>query len=146
MNATLTAPYPLSRPKIHRLPAAWQVKPEPKIRVAINYPLVISCVGVFGLLVAAQLHKRPANVATGQISKLQSSTSHLIPAPVSDAMASVPVPGKPGQTIVLQDKSEIIIGQLTRIPSETEQITEIKPITEVDKSSGRELLSIISKY
>ena len=51
-----------------------------------------------------------------------------------------------GKTIILQGKNEAIIGQMARIPTENEQITEIKSASEVDNKAGRELLSIINKY
>ena len=53
---------------------------------------------------------------------------------------------KSGKIILLQGKSESIIGQLTKIPVENEQITEIKAVSDIDNGAGRELLSIISKY
>ena len=51
-----------------------------------------------------------------------------------------------GDTIILQGQNEQIIGQMARIPMENEQITEIRPASDVDNGAGRELLSIISKY
>jgi len=51
-----------------------------------------------------------------------------------------------GKTIVLKGVNESIIGQMARIPLENEQITEIKSVSDIDNSAGRELLSIINKY
>ena len=66
---------------------------------------------------------------------------------VGDAQAATGyVLPKPGSTITLQDKSGSIIGQMAKIPMESEPITEVKPIQNLDKGSKRELLSIISKY
>ncbi|MBY0406780.1 MAG: hypothetical protein K2Q01_03750, partial [Rickettsiales bacterium] len=74
--------------------------------------------------------------------------------PQTLALNTAPVPpaapgitdASQGQTIVLQGQNEAIIGQMARIPMENEQITEIKPASDVDNGAGRELLSIINKY
>jgi len=139
MNGTFSAPHTSSRPKIHRLPNL--PPPAPSRRILINYPLLLSCLAALGLLVMAQLHKRSSSDPADSIS----NASDILP-PVSDAQASVPSFDQPGQTMRFQDKDEVIIGRLARIPAQNEQITEIKPISEVDKDAGRELLSIISKY
>ncbi len=65
-----------------------------------------------------------------------------LPAPAADKMTDE----SKGKTINLQGKNESIVGQMARIPLENEQITEIKSVSDIDNSAGRELLSIINKY
>ncbi len=68
------------------------------------------------------------------------------PAPaVQEAMVTQEVPEK-SPLIVITGDAGTIVGQMARIPAENEQVTEIKSPSEVDKETGRELLSIIGKY
>lgn len=73
--------------------------------------------------------------------------AHVLPIEASKPVVSNQLTDESqGKTIILQGKNESIIGQMARIPLESEQITEIKSVSEVDNSTGRELLSIINKY
>lgn len=51
-----------------------------------------------------------------------------------------------GGTIVIKDDKQAIVGQMAKIPSQNQQITEIKSVSNVDNNIGRELLSIVGKY
>ena len=77
------------------------------------------------------------------------SVAHLEPSS-GDAMASIPdmqrLQTDTNQTIIIEGKSEAIVGQMAKIPSENGNIADIKTVSEVDNRAGRELLSIISKY
>ena len=83
---------------------------------------------------------------------VEPDNSSVIPTPFSDAQAApapslaLTQPEKNTSIIMLKDKSSVIVGQMARIPLENEQITEVKPINDVDNRGGRELLSIVGKY
>jgi hypothetical protein len=68
---------------------------------------------------------------------------------IGDAQAAVGTVDstKKANTIIsLHNNSDYIVGQMTKIPVENEQITEIRAANDIDNHAGRELLSIISKY
>jgi hypothetical protein len=175
MSTSITVPLTMSvsRPKVHRFPGAgparkpkkqrlpgflffWgavllaalamlslSVPQEPVVKAATMLPAV-AVVSNRILPVGSSL---PAPVHE----EVSSSGSSVLPA-ISDAQASTAplpvytVPEKSGSTIVLKDKSGVIVGQMARIPLENEQITEIKAINDVDNGGNRELLSIVGKY
>jgi hypothetical protein len=95
------------------------------------------------LFVATRLFSTP-HVGTVTV-----SVAHLEPSS-GDAMASIPdiqrFQSDTNQTIIIEGKSEAIVGQMAKIPSENGNIADIKTVSEVDNRAGRELLSIISKY
>lgn len=145
----------LSRPKIHRLP---NLKPAPKPAPVShwkafidNKPLVV-CVVLFALYfpVAHQINKAyapapvpsPVPVASLTPPKPLSGDYQGV---ISEAHASG-LPEDPNKTIVLKGDNQVIVGRMAKIPAQSEQITEIKNISNVDNDAGRELLSIISKY
>lgn len=66
--------------------------------------------------------------------------------PISLSESSLRPTRKVAKTIVLEGNNGTIVGQMARIPLENEQITEIKPLQDIDNVAGRELLSIINKY
>lgn len=73
---------------------------------------------------------------------------------IGDAQASVGTINRreSGQDaiIALHNHKDYIVGQMAKIPVDSDQITEVKPDIEpdnkVDKSMGRELLSIVNKF
>ena len=131
MSRSTTA-VPVSRPKIHRPPAFLTQKPKKSYsKAAIGAAAVLSLF----LAVSLAVHKMPSK---------QNEDEFEDPLPLSSAHASLVK--KSANTIALVDKSSGIIGQMAKIPAESEQIVEVKPTSEVDNNSARELLSIISKY
>lgn len=50
-------------------------------------------------------------------------------------------------TIVIKDDRQTIVGQMARIPViENKNGGDIRTVTNLDKNSGKELLSIVNKY
>lgn len=138
MNAKPIAVAPISRPKIHRLPKSRERRRAPALPLA-----VLTAVALTVMLLAAKkttdiLRRDPARAV-----RLEKPVANSL---VSDAAASMALPPRNSQTIVLKGSEGAIIGQMARIPLENEQITEIKAVSDVDNHAGRELLSIISKY
>ncbi len=138
-SATVTTP---SRPKVFRPPAPPPQKiatPSGNAKVVwLLCGLVLLALAVASVVVQKRAD-RPGSATAGKSPPADSDLSPI----VSDAAASSENSGK---TIVLQGPSGTIIGQLARIPGQTEQITEIKAVSDIDNDAGRELLSIISKY
>lgn len=136
-------------PKIHRLPRLPEREPTPVRAPSVESSAKSGKSWIFLILFAM--------VATISIKAIRQETlpadagageAQLAPA----AGGSVPDSTLPGglnkgtKTIMIQGKNEVIVGQLTKIPAQNEQITEVKSASEVDNNAGRELLSIISKY
>lgn len=171
MSAVLTSPLPgvaiSTRPKIHRLPAAAPRKLEPILpkKLFTALPYIVGGAVVLGLLAAIPPQHREQDLHVSKaatvpkISVTPEADTASAEKPAEAKMAMVDAKSAPvqavqpaakdetnGKTIVLQDKNDKIIGQMARIPAESEPITEIKSASEVDNNAGRELLSIINKY
>mgnify|MGYP006888296259 CR=1 FL=1 len=119
-----------SRPKVHRLPAL------PKRKAAKSLPstglLLMALVGITALALNQQLQY-------GQAS------AHV--APEANAISASTVSDqKTDNSIVIQGQNNAIVGQMAKIPSQSQKISEIKTVSNVDNSGGRDLLSIINKY
>ena len=166
--SSITSPSVIvSRPKVHRLPASSARRSVNKLN-KINYvvgAVTIIAVGVaflpFNKQVSNYSDKSPLPVATlppisihsqdaavEEPSILRDATNALSHT-IGDAQAAVgtAAPSKKASTIIsLHNNSDYIVGQMTKIPVENEQITEIRPANDIDNHAGRELLSIISKY
>ena len=69
---------------------------------------------------------------------------------VSEAQASsapsAPTVSKAPGAVVIQEDSGTIVGQLTKITPEAEQVTEIKTASTSGKSTSEDLLTIVGKY
>jgi hypothetical protein len=143
-----------TRPKVFRPPAALFAEPVasddmPRSPLSLVFPLGAGALLIAIFLIAIS-HQSPAPKAlTAQNAGPDMTLAEpriILSPPVAEAVtASLPVE-KQGKIIALQGQSGAIIGQMAKIPSENEQITEIRPVSEVDKNAGRELLSIVSKY
>jgi hypothetical protein len=133
---------PLSRPKIHRFPAAAS-RPSKFAFHPLLWRTGVA-IGAFAVVIAMIAHLMTLS-SSGNLSL--AGTLSAASMPVANAMAAVePIEKQNGNTIVISGKSGTIVGQMARIPAQNEQITEVKPVTEVDNRGGRDLLSIIGKY
>ena len=130
MNPAIAMNHAASRPKVHRLPAL------PKRKAAKSLPstglLLMALVGITALALNQQLQY-------GQAS------AHVAPE-ASAISASTVSDQKTDNSIVIQGQNNAIVGQLAKIPSQSQKISEIKTVSNVDNSGGRDLLSIINKY
>jgi hypothetical protein len=145
MNLNAASSVISPRPKVHRLPGHL-LRPAKKpsaaglIFLKSGTMLAVIFMVFIGLSqIIPQLSATQGSVAQ----TLQVSAS----IPVAEVMVATlrPEKSKDG-TIVIVGQSGSIIGRLAKIPAQNEQITEIKPVSEVDNKAGRELLSIINKY
>lgn len=141
MNGSLErSPTPtLSRPKIHRLPVN---KPLPVPRVSIAFPRPVFLpftVAVTALFAVFAIQK--------QVTHLSGAThaAPFLPPVIVDANASVLPAEKSPETLIFAGASGTIVGRFAHVPSDVSQITEVHPITSIDKEAARELLSIISR-
>jgi hypothetical protein len=146
---------PGSRPKVGRLPklppAAQACPPRARLRNTGFYFMV--WLGLFAALFAGSLLiKRSSSISLQAIevppvvvTPSSSFADSGLPGAISDAQAAA-LTEKSSNTILLQDKGSMIIGQMAKIPAENEHITEVKPGSDIDNNTGRELLSIVSKY
>jgi len=128
---------PLSRPKIHRLPAA--PSRHSKKPAQVNVPLLIALALGVTLIAASHL-----------ISKDYTSNPAMADAPdalpMSSTFANNAASDKSSSTIVIKGQDGSIVGQMAKIPAQNQPITEVKTVSNVDKGNGRELLSIVNKY
>jgi hypothetical protein len=134
-SATMTLS---TRPKIHRLPA--MAKPPKKFTLP---PGVMTAAIV--LIIAGTgigLSRQSVEATTAKAAAIPEEVK--IAPEIKDPGANSP--HTPSSTIVIKDKNEGIVGQMAKIPSPNVQITEIQAVSNVDKASGRELLSIVNKY
>ena len=173
---TATMPLSVSRPKVHRLPVHGRAKKSSKAILpgfllfwaAVLLALIVVSLSLKktsenGMVIKAAtmlpavavVSERIPPAGTPAVSAkavVEPDNSSVIPTPFSDAQAApapslaLTQPEKNTSIIMLKDKSSVIVGQMARIPLENEQITEVKPINDVDNRGGRELLSIVGKY
>jgi hypothetical protein len=128
----------LTRPKIHRLPASARPKAAAialPLPLANNLFFILPAVVLLAFIIAGvaiNKHKNPLLNANNEAPIAQITAA-------SDGISL-------GKTIIIRDSLGGIVGQMAKIPAETEQITEIKTASDIDNRAGRELLSIISKY
>jgi len=163
---TATLPLAVSRPKVHRLPAGGRRKNQKKALLP-GFLLFWAAVLVMLIVVSLSIKKEPVvkeatmlpavavvsdRMPSEPVDTKTQGTSSILSVSVGDAQAAptpVPVytaPANSGDTIMLKDRSSMIVGQMARIPLNNDQITEVKPINTVDNGGGRELLSIVGKY
>lgn len=132
MSSEAVLAVPLSRPKIHRFPAA-------SGRVPLAYPPAgRRFFLLFALALAAALIVRSVS---GPMKDGETAAAHS-----PHAQAAAPQKAVKSTIVINGGDSGTIIGQMAKIPLESEHITEVKPASDVDKRAGRELFSIISKY
>lgn len=135
----------VTRPKIHKLPA---LPRSEKKRPSLKGYGLAGVVALLVLSVASLTHIRQRNtvpVPASSYAVQEPSAGKPESGVVTSAMADTLSPD--GKTIVLEGgESGRIVGRLAKIPAESEQITEIKPVSDIDNATGHELLSIIGKY
>ena len=172
MSTVISKPNYAVRPKVYRLPPAAPVRvtsPRQLKRSTASFLFLSMALGAGMLAVnpmenftfhdAGTVTMLPT-ISIGAHETLVEDTSLIGEAHASigtAAHANVPVaPNAPSPSIIsLRGHSDSIVGQITKIPLDNEQITEVKPdnapenkVSEnkVDKPANRELLSIVSKY
>jgi len=122
---------PLSRPKVHRLPVA----ARHTSRKSQN--MLVSVAAILTFVVMGVSYSKFSDKQAAELPDIMPVTANLNP---------LKAPEKENDTIVIKDDNQTIVGQMAKIPSRNQQITEIKSVSNVDKGTGRELLSIIGKY
>ena len=134
----------LSRPKIHRRPS---LPPAPqKVPMPFNMGSgMVFLVGLVLLAVVANLMFGSSSEET-QVANVPVAEEAEVIAPREMALAGALEEKSPGNVIVIKGEDAAIVGQMAKIPTRNEQITEIKAVSNIDKNAGRELLSIINKY
>lgn len=135
-----TMPAPVSRPKIHRLPKAKRFRRERQLVHTIlngsTTKFLVALGGMTAVLVFAV-------VVAGQVTLGDGQRTAFLSSPVSDAMASTPV--AMSKTIVLKDRNNVIIGQMSKTP-ETTPVGDVKSTSMIDKRRSRDLLSIVNQH
>lgn len=128
---------PLSRPKIHRLPAApsRDLKKTQPLSVSVLFALAAGLVAITANHMIAKDYT--ANPAMADAPEML---------PVTPTLANPAPSEKSSSTIVIKGQEGSIIGQMAKIPVQNLPITEVNTVSNVDKTSGRELLSIVNKY
>lgn len=140
-----------SKPKVHRLPALVTRKKKKPTDIFKRSPMFLFA-GLVMLLFAASFSiKKPESEAltvkpSDDAKTIMADNDPVAPITMADARVGSVLPEKISKTIVIKGQAGIIIGQMAKIPAESEQITEIKAVSDIDNDAGRELLSIISKY
>ena len=139
MELTNSSPQTL-KPKVGRVPAA----PAPaRVYTPPSYPTFLRrsmlALGCAVLFLGVTAFSVGGGKGLGRVS-------------VSDAIASTTTPDpsqekahKPG-SVVIQEGNGTIVGQMTKISPEMEQVTEIKTASRDGKSTSEDLLSIVGKY
>lgn len=135
---------PLSRPKIHRLPV-FLAHERQKQHMQRNGIYVAAVLVLLTLLAYAT--DRMARRSPEAQQQMTTGLAAYPPLDIVEEDKSLILPTvKHRQTVVITDKNGGIIGQLARIPTQNQQMAEIKTISEIDNRAGRELLGIIGKY
>lgn len=134
-------PRPAPRPKVYMFPAA----PKPKRNKRLPLFLLIGTAGLAFFVVAGINETSVISEKNDKTDTRESTVASLIPNPISDAHASTAA-GNNDKTIILQGDEGSIVGRMAKISLDNDQITEMKPASDIDKDAGRELLSILNKY
>ena len=146
MDEALTTPMAI-RPKVGRVPAASPAYPgktektyvASRSRSSLLQRLAIATTCAVLFVAAAALSFKSGKGVLGNVS-------------VSDALASTfssapaPAPKPVAGAVMIQEENGTIVGQLTKIAPENEQVTEIKTASSGNRSVREDLLSIIGKY
>jgi hypothetical protein len=127
-----------TRPKVHRLPAI--AKPSQKL----TFPQGVMTSAVVLIIAGVGLTLSHKSIDES-IVKAPAIPAEMQATPRTQEPDATPSRSN-SSTIVIKDKNEGIVGQMAKIPSPNVQITEIQAVSNVDKGSGRELLSIVNKY
>lgn len=136
---------PLSRPKIHRLPVTLlHDRRHAKNRRAA----IVTTAAIVSLTLLAYMADRLARSGAEPVAQEPAIPDIYEPKAMTDAAPAKAAlaPAASGQSIVIRGEHGGIIGQLARIPTQNQQMTEIKTISEIDNRAGRELLGIIGRY
>lgn len=119
-----------SRPKIHRLPKT----AAPEGGIYVSRTALLLCLA---LLVAALI---PALSSYNKVEK------NKIAASLTPTELNVLSPASGGsEPVMVHDEAGQVVGQITRMPTEADN-SKINTTSKVDQKSGKELMSIISKY
>lgn len=119
-----------SRPKIHKLPHLQ----EQESRLYASRGVLVICLAV---LLAAGI---PALWSWHKGAKPVSRSAVVQPATANATALASP------EDIPVQDDTGQIVGQLTKMPADSEQGASIHSTAKLDPESGKQLLNIISKY
>ena len=88
---------------------------------------------------AAALSFKSGKGVLGHVSVSDALASTFSPAPVAPAKAST-------GSVMIQEDNGTIVGQMTKISPEAEQVTEIKTASAGGKNVREDLLTIVGKY
>lgn len=147
MSSQYIVSMPVAKPKVFRLPPA-SPAPVTKHRSSRKWRWV----AVLALLALVWPPLQKATAYFTSHKDLKSAAARqdhdglegVLQPTVEDAQAALPAEKPP--TILLRGRSEAIIGQMAKIPSDSEPIIETTAASDVDNNTARELLSIVSKY
>ena len=154
MSSITASSITISRPKVHRLPVN---KPAILPEKNISFKWLVVGTAIVGIS-AVMLFSKDQSIDNN---KINTSKAAIVPSIsvspqagavsdasiIGDAQAAIPVIAHKGSGIIsLHNDSDHIVGQMAKIPVESEQITEVLPTNNIDNHAGRELLSILSKY
>lgn len=166
MSTLIATPSSVVRPKVYRPPVQPVRRPLNLVPKKLSASLPYAVFSVLFLMLA--MSSAPANRTAPEVLNSPVVQAKLVPQisvtpmqerasldanPNGQANTVVaPTPALPplthddGKSVVLQGHNAMIVGQMAKIPLENEQITEVKPLQEVDNGAASELLSIVSKY
>jgi hypothetical protein len=159
MSAEAVVSISLSRPKIHRLPAATPThhtyihRFKGRVRSIISRRVLFMTSGALvSMVVLAVLLNGFVSMlayhinALPQFASVSGANASLLQG-FGDAMASPSASSaKQGKTIIITSDNGSIVGQMAQIPDRMETPGNIKTMSDIDKNTGRELLSIVDKY
>lgn len=142
---------PLSRPKIHRLPALAAGGRDP---LAANQKALALSVGALALLTvvaytADKLAYRPAHEPV-PVAAEEPAIPEIAPSdalePPDIAQLAPAAPAQQVQTIVIEGQDGGIVGQMAKIPDKNARIGDIESVSAQGGHTGAELLGIINRY
>lgn len=132
-----------ARPKVFRLPVAEPEAQDGRARqlfdwLALNKPAV-SITLVLALMAVTMTGLSKENKAKPeQLKKNEDNFTFFAP----DAQRARGA----DQPFVIKDENSEIVGQITKIPAEGEELNQIKSTTDVDNRTQRDLLSVVNKH
>ena len=136
---------PVSKPKIHRLPARMPKDRHPVLTAVLSYGdtakfiFMMSSLAFItvlsGLLISRFI---PAELLHKDIMAQGAAT---FPSPISDAAAAETMHRAPGKIIVLKEKGDMIIGQMAKISP-----VDMSASAQIDTDKGQALLSIVNRH
>jgi hypothetical protein len=121
----------ISKPKVHRLPkkaSGYDVKYV--LRLVF---MVCVAVVVVGAIPAVMAYKK------WDVSK-KAVVAEAVPVPVNV------VPNDTADQVTVYGEHGEVVGQISELPSDEEQLMQVKTMKKIDSATGKELLAIIGKY